>query len=133
MNSQKHNKPVFGPDSLKALISKLNHHFPDELNTDWREFVKNQFHTTPEQEKSFHHIPAHVVEEIQDFFRQASRQLKKGGHLHAKIVKRPPEKRTPSAVHEVHVGTESAALTPQLSIVVAHCDEHCGHWGWGPG
>jgi hypothetical protein len=118
---------------LEALISKLNNNFPDELNTDWRRFVRSQFHTTPDQEQSFDHIPTHVVKEIQDFFRQASQEVKRGGHLHAKIVKRPKEKQTPSAVHEVHVGTESAALTPQLSIVIAHCDAHCRNWGWGPG
>jgi len=133
MNSQDNKKPVFGPESLEAFISKVNNHFPDELRSDWRGFVKNQFHTTPEQGQSFDHIPDYVIKEIQEFFNEAALQLKHGGQLHAKIVKRPAKKQTPTAVHEVHIGTESPALTPQLHIVIAHCDSHCRNWGWGPG
>lgn len=130
--TDKGKKPTFGPETLNALIAQMNSRFPDELTTHWRRFVTNNLDMTEGQRKSIEDIPDAVAKDIHEFFLQAASQLKTGGRIHGKIVKRPEAMRTVAAVHEVHMSVETPHPSPQLNIVIAHCDADCRNWGWGP-
>jgi len=123
----------FTPNSLARVLEQINASVPEQLETDWRTFVHDAFLLEPEQKRSLDRVPESRVKEIQTFFANAAVHIKKGGKLHARIIKRPVEKRTQHVVHELHMDTDSSAITPKLGIVIAHCDAHCKNWGWGPG
>jgi hypothetical protein len=125
-------KPTFGPETLNALVAQMNSKFPSELTTHWRRFVTKNLDMTEGQRKSIDDIPDPVAKCIHEFFVQAAAQLKNGGQIYGKIVKRPEATRTVAAVHEVHLSVETPQLSPQLTIVIAHCDADCRNWGWGP-
>lgn len=136
MQTKKDSRPetsAFTPSSLAKVVAQINASFPEQLTRDWRNFVQGAFALEPEQKESLEQVPEMRVKEIQEFFAEAAGHVKKGGMLHARIIKRPPEKRTESAVHELHMDIESPAITPKVSVVIAHCDAHCRHWGWGRG
>ncbi|SRR5713101_5136949 len=126
-------KPEFGPRTLAVMVSKVNSQFPEELTTDWRQFVRSELKLSTDQDRALSDVSEDRVREIQGYFAQAARHVGRGGAVNAKIVTRPIEKRTERVVHEIHVQFESPDMTPQRSIVIAHCDANCRHWGWGRG
>lgn len=126
-------KPEFGPGGLRQVVTKLKEHYPELLAKDWRQFVRESFHLHADQERSLQDAAPAKVKEIQHFFTEAAGHMRRGGKLAARIIKLPAAKQTTAAVHELHVDVETAAMSPQLSIVIAHCDANCRNWGWGPG
>ena len=131
-HGQSEAKPEFGPVGLQKVVSVAASD-PDLLAKDWRRFVREHFHLKPDQDESLQQAPATKVKEIQHFFTEAASHMRRGAKLDARIVKLPVAKQTSHAVHELHVDIETKEMTPQLSIVIAHCDANCRNWGWGPG
>lgn len=124
-------KPRFTLESLDAAVNKINKTFPEQLKTDWREFVRSEFQLLPEQEKSLTHIPRHRVEEIQDYFTQVASHVEHGGKVQANVVTLPLEEQTPERVHDLLISS-ARTVEPFVDIVIAHCDADCRNWGWGP-
>jgi hypothetical protein len=135
-------RPAFDAKSLEALVERLNED-PSALHEDWRELIRQEFQLTPDQARSLETVSHERAQQIQDQLRSAARHVERGGRIDARIVKRPLEKQTATAVHEIQLehkngddsggyGTATRAAV-QVSIVIAHCDAHCRNWGWGPG
>jgi len=125
-------KPEFGPAGLQNVVTTLNQEFSALLATNWRQFARDTFHLHPDQERSLLDISNEKAREIQTFFAEAALRVGRGEHLLATIVSVPPEQRTPQAAHELRVGVEGQKLSPEIDIVIAHCDADCKNWGWGP-
>lgn len=126
-------KPEFGPAGLRQVVTKMKTSYPELLTRDWRQFVRESFRLHADQERSLMDAAPAKVREIQHFFSEAAGHMRQGGKLAARIIKLPVAKQTAAAVHELHIDVETAAMSPQLSIVIAHCDANCRNWGWGPG
>ncbi|MGH7067320.1 MAG: hypothetical protein ACREFO_13145 [Acetobacteraceae bacterium] len=123
-------KPEFGPVGLRQVVAKIEESYPELLAKDWRQFVRESFRLHADQDRSLQNAAPAKVKEIQHFFTEAAGHMRHGGKLAARIIKLPAAKQTATAVHELHVDVETAAMSPQLSIVIAHCDANCQNWGW---
>ena len=125
-------KSEFQVVSFAAMMDKINRSFPGELSKDWQQFIRSEFKLTADQEKAVAEASTRDVERVRDFFVEAEKYVRKGGKLRGEIVKLPAERRTAKAAQELLLHTEGDTITPQLSIVIAHCDPDCRNWGWGP-
>ncbi len=108
----------------------------DALLTDWRAFLTTNYTLTDDQRQWLASVDDEHDAEIKRLLRQtiASRGRER------LVVALVANATTPEGfIHELrHEAVEAQADgvptgRVTLSMVIAHCDSHCGNWGWGPG